>query len=241
MELEFFCHPGTEKHWFNHWKSLMYDFLILLGMNPQNLMFKYHKKEELSHYSQQTCDILFKFPWGFDELLGIASRTNFDLQNHQRQSKKNLTYFDETTKNFFLPYVIESSLGIERLFLAFLINNYHEEKNNSNEIRQILTFHPFLSPYKVAILPLIKNIHSSKSHQIHQYFAKYFDVCYDETQSIGKRYRRQDMIGTPFCLTVDDQTLSHNTVTLRNRDTATQQIFLLTEAKKYIQEQIIFK
>ncbi|OIJ44573.1 glycine--tRNA ligase [Rice orange leaf phytoplasma] len=240
MELEFFCQPGTEAHWFNHWKNLMYDFLIALGMNPQNLTFKDHKKENLSHYSQQTCDILFKFPWGFDELWGIASRTNFDLKTHQQHSKKDLTYFNETTKQKILPYVIEPSLGIERLFFAFLINNYHEE-STSNETRKILTFHPFLAPYKVAVLPLIKKTHSAKAQEIHQYLAKHFDVCYDETQSIGKRYRRQDMIGTPFCLTVDDQTLTQNTVTLRNRDTAQQQTFLLAEAKQYIQEKNILK
>ncbi|WP_341833677.1 Glycyl-tRNA synthetase [Candidatus Phytoplasma asteris] len=240
MELEFFCQPGTETHWFNHWKKLMYDFLIILGMNPQNLKFKDHKKEDLSHYSKQTCDILFKFPWGFDELWGIASRTNFDLKTHQKNSKKDLTYFDETTKQKILPYVIEPSLGIERLFFAFLINNYHEN-STSNETRQILSFHPFLAPYKVAVLPLIKKKHSAKAQEIHQYLAKYFDVCYDETKSIGKRYRRQDMIGTPFCIAVDDQTLTHNIITLRNRDTAQQQTFLLTEVKQYIQEKIILK
>ncbi len=240
MELEFFCQPGTEAHWFSHWKKLMYDFLIILGIKPQNLKFKDHKKEDLSHYSQQTCDILFKFPWGFDELWGIAFRKNFDLKTHQQHSKKDLTYFDETTKQKILPYVIEPSLGIERLFFAFLINNY-QENSTLKETRQILSFHPFLSPYKVAVLPLIKKKHSDKAQEIHQYLSKHFDVCYDETQSVGKRYRRQDRIGTPFCLTVDDQTLTHNTVTLRNRDTAQQQTFSLTEAKQYIQEKIILK
>ncbi|CCP88944.1 glycyl-tRNA synthetase, partial sequence, partial [Candidatus Phytoplasma solani] len=206
-----------------------------------NLTLKNHKTEELSHYSDKTTDILFKFPWGFDELWGIASRTDFDLKNHHNHSKKDLTYFDEATKKRYFPYVIEPSLGVERLFLAFLVNNYHEDTTVQKTPRQVLTFHPFLAPYKLAILPLIKKEHSSKAQEIQNYFMKYFDVCYDDTQSIGKRYRRQDMIGTPFCLTVDDKTLQHDTVTLRNRDTLQQETMTLEEVKNFILSQIMLK
>ncbi|WP_373402568.1 glycine--tRNA ligase [Candidatus Phytoplasma solani] len=241
MELEFFCQPGTQNKWFEYWKNFMYDFLVNLGIKKENLTLKNHKTEELSHYSDKTTDILFKFPWGFDELWGIASRTDFDLKNHHNHSKKDLTYFDEATKKRYFPYVIEPSLGVERLFLAFLVNNYHEDTTVQKTPRQVLTFHPFLAPYKLAILPLIKKEHSSKAQEIQNYFMKYFDVCYDDTQSIGKRYRRQDMIGTPFCLTVDDKTLQHDTVTLRNRDTLQQETMTLEEVKNFILSQIMLK
>ncbi|MBP5836128.1 glycine--tRNA ligase [Candidatus Phytoplasma meliae] len=240
MELEFFCQPGTQNDWFSYWKKIMYQFLIGLGMKPTNLMFKDHPQEALSHYSEKTTDILFKFPWGFDELWGIASRTDFDLRQHQDYSKKDLTYFDETTKKRYHPYVIEPSLGIERLFLAFLINNYYEDTTSKQEVRQVLTFHPFLAPYKVAIFPLIKKEHSAKAQEIEKYLSLYFDVCYDETQSIGKRYRRQDMIGTPFCVTIDNDTIANQTVTLRDRDTLKQQIMTVEQVKNYVIEKMLF-
>ncbi|AGL90341.1 Glycyl-tRNA synthetase [Strawberry lethal yellows phytoplasma (CPA) str. NZSb11] len=240
MELEFFCEPNTQNEWFEYWKNFMYQFLITLGMKKENLSFKNHQKEELSHYSEKTTDILFKFPWGMDELWGIASRTDFDLKNHQNHSKKDLTYFDPNTQKRYFPYVIEPSLGVERLFLALLINNYHEDSVNQTP-RQVLTFHPFLAPYKVAVLPLIKKEHASKAKEIENYLMKYLDVCYDDTQSIGKRYRRQDMIGTPFCLTVDHETLEKNTVTLRNRDTLKQETMTLEEVKNYVLSQVTLK
>ena len=238
MELEFFVKPGTELKWFDYWKSFSMDWLIELGLSKENLEFDNHKPEALSHYSNATTDIRFKFPWGFDELWGIASRTNYDLNAHQLQSNESLEYLDPETNEKYLPYVVEPSVGVERLVLAFLADAYDEETLESNDTRQVLRLHPKLAPYKVAVLPLIKKLHQEQALDVYRMLSKYFDVVYDETQNIGKRYRRQDQIGTYLCVTIDHDTESEGTVTIRNRDTMAQDRVKIEDLKSYIEEKI---
>jgi glycyl-tRNA synthetase len=240
MELEFFCKPEKHQEWFDYWKNYSYNFLLELGIQKENLKLKDHTEIELSHYSNATSDILFNFPWGFDELWGIASRTDFDLKNHQKYSKKDLQYFDETTKEKFLPFVIEPSLGVERLFLALLANGLVTEKKTDDTFRTFLKIHPFLAPYKLAILPLMKKNHRLKAKELQKHLSNYFELTYDENQSIGKRYRRQDLIGNPFCCTVDDQTLEDNTVTIRERDSMLQHRISINQLRDYIEKKILF-
>lgn len=240
MELEFFCKPDTELEWFNYWKAFCMDWLVSLGLKKESLAFDDHKPEALSHYSNATTDILFQFPWGFDELWGIASRTDYDLKAHQNQSGESMGYLDPDTNERYLPYVIEPSVGVERLILAFLINGYDEETLDSGDTRQILHIHPALAPYKVAILPLIKKDHSEKATQIFNELNQYFDVVYDETQNIGKRYRRQDSIGTYLCITVDHETAKDHTVTVRNRDTMLQVRVPIADLRSYIEKETQF-
>jgi glycyl-tRNA synthetase len=240
MELEFFCKPGTEITWFKYWKEFCMNFLTTLGLKKENLVFDDHKPEALSHYSNATTDIKFLFPWGFDELWGIASRTDYDLKAHQNHSGENMQYLDPETNEKYIPYVIEPSVGVERLVLAFLANNLEEELLENNETRQILKIHPALAPYKAAILPLIKKDHQEKALEIYHELSKYFDVIYDETQNIGKRYRRQDQIGTYLAITVDHDTLIDHTVTIRNRDTMKQIRLNIKDLKTYIEEEIKF-
>ncbi len=236
MELEFFCKPGTELEWFSYWKNFCMNWLKDLGLKQENLAFDDHKPEALSHYSNATTDIRYQFPWGFDELWGIASRTDYDLKAHQNQSGENLQYLDPETNERYLPYVIEPSVGVERLVLAFLTNGYDEEVLEGGDIRQILHIHPALAPYKAAILPLVKRDHSEKAFEIYQELSKSFDVIYDETQNIGKRYRRQDAIGTPLCITIDHQTMEDQSVTVRDRDTMGQLRIPIQELKAYIEK-----
>jgi len=238
MELEFFVKPGTELTWFDYWRNFCMDWLYQLGLNKESLEFNDHKQEALSHYSNATTDIRFKFPWGFDELWGIASRTDYDLKAHQNQSGENLTYLDPDTNERYLPYVIEPSVGVERLILAFLLNGYDEEKLPDGEMRQVLHIHPALAPYKVAVLPLFKKDHSEKALAIYQELSKYMDATYDETQNIGKRYRRQDSIGTYLCVTVDHDTEHDHAVTVRNRDTMAQVRIPIIDLKTYIENEI---
>lgn len=240
MELEFFCKPGTELDWFKYWKAFCMDWLISLGLKQESLQFDDHKPEALSHYSNATTDIRYQFPWGFDELWGIASRTDYDLKAHQNHSGENLTYLDPETNERYLPYVIEPSVGVERLVLAFLTNGYDEETLESGDIRQVLHIHPALSPYKAAILPLMKKDHSEKAFEVYQELAKYVDVTYDETQNIGKRYRRQDAIGTYLCITIDHETMNDGTVTVRNRDTMHQVRVAISDLRGYIEKEIAF-
>ncbi|KXT29328.1 glycine--tRNA ligase [Candidatus Phytoplasma oryzae] len=240
MELEFFCEPSQYQKWFLFWQEYIYQFLLNLGFDKSKIDFRENKVTELSHYSNKTTDILFHFPWGFDELWGIASRTDFDLKTHQEYSGKDLKYFDEVNKQKFWPFVIEPSVGVERLFLAIIVNSLCNEKIKENDYRIVLKIHPFLAPYKLAILPLIKKKHSVKAQEIRKKICYFFEIDYDENKSIGKRYRRQDMIGTPFCCTIDDQTLIDNTVTIRNRDTFSQDRINIEEIKNYIEEKIIF-
>lgn len=240
MELEFFCHPKDYYEWFVFWKNYAYNFLLQLGFFSHYLKMKDYEIDDLSHYSNATTDILFHFPWGFDELWGISSRTDFDLKQHQQYSKKDLQYFDAATKEKYWPFVIEPSLGVERIFLALIINCLSNEKLENSTTRLILKLHPFLSPYKLAVLPLIKSKHSSKAKELYKKLSSFFEVCYDENQSIGKRYRRQDMIGTPFCCTIDGQSLINDTVTIRERDSLSQKRFKIEEITEYVQKKIFF-
>lgn len=240
MELEFFCKPGTELEWFKYWKQFCMDWLTSLGLSKESLEFDDHKPEALSHYSNATTDIKFRFPWGFDELWGIASRTDYDLKAHQNHSGENLTYLDPDTNERYLPYVIEPSVGVERLILAFLTQGYDEETLPTGDTRQVLHIHPALAPYKAAVLPLMKKDHSEKAFEIFQMLSKYLDVTYDETQNIGKRYRRQDAIGTYLCITVDHDTFVDDTVTVRNRDTMAQVRVPIKDLKSYLEQEIAF-
>ena len=238
MELEFFVKPGTELEWFEYWKQYAMDWLLGLGLSKENLVFDNHKPEALSHYSNATTDIRYQFPWGFDELWGIASRTNYDLNAHQLQSNENLEYLDPESNEKYLPYVIEPSVGVERLVLAFLTNAYDEETLESGDTRQVLRLHPKLAPYKVAVLPLVKKLHQEKALEVYKSLSKYFDVVYDETQNIGKRYRRQDAIGTYLCVTIDHDTENLQSVTVRNRDTMAQDRVDLKDLRTYIEQKI---
>ena len=240
MEMEFFCKPGTELEWFKYWKSFCMDCLIQLGMKQDHLRFDDHKPEALSHYSNATTDIQFKFPWGFDELWGIASRTDYDLKAHQNHSSENLEYLDPMTNEKFLPYVVEPAVGVERLVLAFLSDAYEVETLEDGTTRQVLRIHPALAPYKVAVLPLVKKLHKEQAEDIYMMLSKHVDAVFDETQSIGKRYRRQDSIGTYLCVTIDHDTEETETVTVRHRDQMTQDRVKIKDLVKYIEERIQF-
>ena len=239
MELEFFCRPGTELDWFKYYKETCKKFLLDLGIKEDNLRFRDHEKEELSFYSNATTDIEFKYPFGFGELWGIASRTNYDLNAHMKHSGESLEYLDPETNEKYIPYVIEPSLGVERLFLAILTNAYTLEKLE-NEERLVLKLNPSLAPIKACILPLVKKYHNEKATEIYKELSKYFSCSYDESGSIGKRYRRNDAIGTPFSITIDDETINNNTVTIRDRDTMQQITLNVDEIKDYITKRIQF-
>ena len=238
MELEFFCKPGTELDWFKYYKEYCKNFLLLLGVKEENLRLRDHSKEELSFYSNATTDIEYKFPFGWGELWGIASRTNYDLSQHQKTSGVSMEYLDPETNEKYIPYVIEPSVGVERLVLMILCNSYEKELLENGDTREVMKFHPFLAPYKVAVLPLVKKYHKEKASEVYKAFAKNFMTTYDETGSIGKRYRRQDVIGTPFCITVDEDTITNETVTIRNRDTMEHITLKVDDAIKYVEERI---
>ena len=238
MELEFFCKPGTELEWFSYWRNYCMDFLKLIGVDKDKLRFRDHEKEELSFYSNATTDIEFEFPWGYGELWGIASRTNYDLNAHQTHSKQNLEYLDPEDNSKYLPYVVEPSVGVERMLLSVLFSAYDEEQQANGDKRIVLRLHPALAPYKLAVLPLIKKNHSEKANEIYDKLVKHFSCVYDETANIGKRYRRQDAIGTPYCITVDDNTLNNNTVTIRNRDTMQQETINVDDILAYIEDKL---
>jgi glycyl-tRNA synthetase len=239
MELEFFCKPGTEIEWFDYWKQSSKKYLIDLGLNENDVKLSDHPEEKLSHYSNATTDIEFNFPWGFDELWGIASRTNYDLTQHQNESGQSMEYLDPTDNSKYIPYVIEPSLGVERLFLALLSSAYTLEQLENDE-RINLRLHPSLSPYKVAVLPLVKKYHKDHADELFSYLASEFSVTYDESGSIGKRYRRQDAIGTPLCLTVDQDSLDQEKYTLRHRDSMDQITLTKDELIPYIRKFIKF-
>ena len=240
MELEFFCKPDTDLEWFGYWKSYCNDFLIDLGLDKENLRNRDHSKEELSFYSKATTDIEFKYPFGWGELWGIADRTDYDLGVHMDHSTKDLRYIDPDTNERYLPYVVEPSVGVERLFLAILSNAYKKEVLPDGEIRDVLHLIPALAPIKATILPLNKKIHGEKAEEIYARLIKEFNVSYDESGSIGKRYRRCDAIGTPFAITIDDETLNNDLVTIRNRDTMEQESIPVNKIKDYILEQMKF-
>ena len=240
MELEFFCKPGTELEWFNYYKNACFNFLLSLGIKKENLRMRDHSKEELCFYSNETTDIEYNFPFGFGELWGIASRTDYDLKQHTKFSGENLSYLDPETNERYVPYVIEPSLGVERLFLTILSDAYTKEELENGEVREVLKIHPFLAPYKVCILPLIKKNHSSKAMEVYKNLCSHFPVSYDESGNIGKRYRRSDAIGTPFAITIDDNTINDNTVTVRDRDTMKQEVVNIDDLVNYIEEKIKF-
>ena len=240
MELEFFCKPGTDLEWHKYWKDYCLKFLEELGLTGENLRYRDHKPEELAFYSKATTDIEYMFPMGWGELWGIADRTDYDLGVHQEHSKTDMRYFDPDTNEKYLPYVIEPSVGLDRLTLALINESYKMEELEDGTTREVFKIHPFLAPIKVTVLPLVKKIHGDKAQEIYRDLAKEFMVSYDESGNIGKRYRRADAVGTPFCLTVDDETINNGTVTLRNRDTMEQVTLKLEEVKDYINEAIKF-
>ena len=239
MELEFFCKPDTDLEWFKFWKDYCHKFLLDLGIKDEHLRLRDHEKEELAFYSKATTDFEFLFPFGWGELWGIADRTDYDLSQHAKYSGKDLTYYDQDANEHYIPYVIEPSLGADRVSLAFLCEAYDEEVIGENDVRVVLHLHPALAPYKAAILPLSKKL-GDKATEIYEDLAKYFSVDYDETGSIGKRYRRQDEIGTPLCVTYDFESETDNCVTVRDRDTMEQVRIPITELKKYIEDKIAF-
>ncbi len=239
MELEFFCKPGTELEWFDYWRSYCMDFLKSIGVDGNKLKFRDHEQEELSFYSNATTDIEFEFPWGYGELWGIASRTNYDLNAHQSHSKENMEYLDPEDNTKYLPYVVEPSVGVERMLLSVLFSAYDVEATEKGD-RTVLRLHPVLAPYKVAVLPLIKKNHADKAYEIFDELNEAFSCVYDETANIGKRYRRQDAIGTPFCVTVDDNTLETGIVTLRDRDTMEQVNLTVSEVIEYVNKKLKF-
>ena len=239
MELEFFCKPGTDMEWFEYWKEYCKNWLLNLGMEEENMRMRDHSKEELSHYSKGTTDIEVKFPFGWGELWGIANRTDFDLTQHQNHSKEDMSYLDPETNERYVPYCIEPSLGADRVTLAFLCNAYHEEEVAEGDVRTVLKLHPALAPYKVAILPLSKKL-SEKANEVYSELSKYFMCDYDEAGSIGKRYRREDEIGTPYCVTIDFDTLEDGCVTVRDRDTMEQIRIKIEDVKAYIEEKLVF-
>ncbi len=237
MELEFFCKPGTDLEWWKYWKDYCKNFLISLGMNEENIRLRDHSPEELSHYSNGTTDIEFAFPFGWGELWGIADRTDYDLKQHMKFSKEDMSYLEPETNEKYVPYCIEPSVGCDRLTLAFLCNCYEEEELQDGDTRIVLRLHPALAPYKVAVLPLSKKL-SEQADDVYSKLSKHFMCDYDEAGSIGKRYRRQDEIGTPYCVTVDFETEKDNSVTIRNRDTMEQVRVKIDEVENYIREHI---
>ena len=239
MELEFFCKPGTDLEWFQYWRSFCENWLLSLGMKKENMRLRDHGKEELSFYSKGTTDIEFLFPFGWGELWGIADRTDYDLKQHAEHSKEDFTYLDQETGEKFIPYCVEPSLGCDRVALAFLCNSYEEEEIAEGDTRIVLKLHPFLAPYKVAVLPLSKKL-SGKAEEIYEKLSKKFMCDYDEAGSIGKRYRREDEIGTPFCITIDFETENDNSVTIRDRDTMEQVRVKIDELEKWLEEKIQF-
>lgn len=248
MELEFFCKPGTDLEWFDYWRSFCKNWLLSLGINEENLRLRDHSPEELCFYSKATTDFEYMFPFGWGELWGIADRTDYDLNQHIKTSGKSLEYFDPETNEKYVPYVIEPSLGVERLFLSIVTEAYDEEElvsvdkngNEKKEIRTVMRFHPALAPFKATVLPLVKKL-TPKAMEVYEMLSKKFNVDFDETGTIGKRYRRQDEIGTPFCITYDFDTLEKdNCVTIRDRDTMEQERVSIDNLVAYLEEKIDF-
>ncbi len=238
MELEFFCEPGTDLEWFSYWKNFCKDWLLGLGIKEENLKLRDHDKEELCFYSNATTDFEYKFPFGWGELWGVADRTDYDLKAHMKVSGKELSYLDPNTNEKYIPYVIEPSLGVERMVLTILCDAYDEEELEGGDVRVVMHFHPAIAPYKVAVLPLQKKALGDKATEIYHSLMKKFSATYDEAGSIGKRYRRQDEIGTPFCVTVDFDTVEKGTVTVRDRDTMKQDVVNLEDLENYIAERV---
>ncbi|MGN1305774.1 MAG: glycine--tRNA ligase [Oscillospiraceae bacterium] len=240
MELEFFCKPGTDLEWFNFWRSYCKDFLLSLGIKEEDLRLRDHDPEELCFYSKATTDFEYRFPFGWGELWGIADRTDYDLTQHQNESGKSLEYFDPDDNSKYIPYVIEPSLGVERLFLTIVCNAYDEETIGEGDVRTVMHLHPALAPVKAAVLPLTKKL-KEPAMEVYSMLAKKFNVEYDEAGQIGKRYRRQDEIGTPFCITYDFDTLEKDgCVTVRDRDTMEQERVKIEELVAYLEKKLEF-
>ncbi len=239
MELEFFCKPGTDLEWFAYWKDYCKNWLLNLGIKEENIKMRDHDPEELSHYSKATTDIEFLFPFGWGELWGIADRTDFDLKQHIEHSGKSLEYFDQEANEKYIPYVVEPSLGADRVTLAFLCEAYDEETVGENDTRVVLHLHPALAPFKACVLPLSKKLNES-AQKVYAMLAKDFMIDYDDAGSIGKRYRRQDEIGTPFCITYDFDSEEDGCVTVRDRDTMAQERIPIAKLTEFIREKLEF-
>ena len=237
MEYQTFCKEGTDEELYEYFKEYGKRFYMDLGIPSDKLRF--HDHEKLAHYAKSACDIEYLFPFGWGEINGTHNRTDFDLSRHQEYSGKSQEYLDPETNERYIPYIIESTYGLDRSFLAIMFNAYHEDELEDGTSREVLSLHPALAPYKVAILPLVKKYHSEKALEIYNNLSKYFMTTYDESGNIGKRYRRQDVIGTPFCITIDEETLNNNTVTVRDRDTMEQITLPLEEVKNYIESKIV--
>ena len=238
MEFQTFCKEGTDSETYNYFKEYGKKFFMDLGLKEEDLRF--HDHEKLAHYAKEACDIEYKFPFGWGEINGTHNRTNFDLSRHQEYSGESQTYLDPDTNEKYIPYIIESTYGLDRTFLAVMFASYHEDTLEDGTTREVLSLSPFLAPYKVAVLPLIKKLHSAKALEVYEKLSKYFMTNYDEAGNIGKRYRRNDVIGTPFCITIDDETINNNTVTLRDRDTMNQITINLDQVVDYVNERLKF-
>jgi len=239
MEMEFFCKPGTEIEWFDYWKKFCHDWLLSLGISDDNLRLRDHDKEELSHYSNATTDFEYLFPFGWGELWGVASRTDFDLSAHTKASEEQMEYFDQETNERYIPYVIEPALGVERLLLSILVDAYDEEVVDAekNDTRTVLRLHPALAPFKCAVLPLSKKL-TGDAEKVYSVLCKHFSVDFDDSGSIGKRYRRQDEVGTPFCLTYDFDSQTDGCVTVRDRDSMAQERIAIDNLVSYFTEKL---
>ena len=239
MELEFFCKPGTDLEWHAYWKEFCKNWLISIGIKEKNLRMREHSKEELSFYSKGTTDIEYLFPFGWGELWGIADRTDYDLSRHMEASKTDLTYLDPETNEKYVPYCVEPAVGVDRIFLTVLCDAYDEEEVAKGDVRTVLHLSPALAPFKAAVLPLSKKL-SEKATEVYDELSKKFNIEYDEAGSIGKRYRREDEIGTPYCITIDFETLEDNAVTVRDRDTMEQIRLPISELEKFLEEKTRF-
>ena len=238
MEYQTFCKEGNDTDLYEYFKEYGKKFYMDLGIPEDKLRF--HDHEKLAFYAKAACDIEYLFPFGWGEINGTHNRTNYDLTRHQEYSTQNMSYLDPDTNERYIPFIIESTYGLDRTVLALLFNAYHKETLEDGTEREVLKLHPYLSPYKVCVLPLIKKMHSEKANEVYKMLSKYFMTSYDETANIGKRYRRADVVGTPFCVTIDDETLNNNTVTVRDRDTMKQVTIKLDELVNYINERIMF-
>ncbi len=238
MEYQTFCKKGTDEQLYEYFKEYGKKFFMDLGLPADKL--RYHDHEKLAFYAKAACDIEYLFPFGWGEINGTHNRTDYDLSRHQEFSGKSMEYLDPETNEKFIPYIIESTYGVGRTVLALLFDAYHEDELEDGTTREVLSLHPYLAPYKVAVLPLVKKYHSEKAYEVFQQLSRQFMTTYDESGNIGKRYRRQDVIGTPFCITIDENTLSENTVTVRDRDTMKQITLKLDEVEAYVKERIQF-
>ncbi len=237
MELEFFCHPSEDNKWYTYWRDFCFDFVKSMGVKQDNLRVRNHHNEELSHYSKATADIEYLFPFGWGELWGIANRTDYDLLAHSKQSGERLDYLDQKNNERFIPYCIEPSVSVERLLLAVFIDSYEEETLDNGETREVLHLHPDLAPYKIAVLPLVKKL-GKKAEAVYDLVSKEFMTEYDTSGNIGRRYRRQDAIGTPYCITIDYDTLDDDTVTIRDRDSMEQVRIKISELNEYFNKRL---